>query len=211
MPTRKEKFMTFALANLEFQSKEDLFENLFLAAFIDSYRRIGKPSTLEEKIRDMFIADFEQANPMTGDLIKDKILILNWERWIIAPGDEKTRADISFAISGFEFIIECKRLKFADSKYLDEGIRRFVQLKYAESETSAGMVGFVIGGDIDKIVKNLKPKIKEFHYTTGFEFLLEKNCVNWKHSFQSRHNRDNDVPIHLYHMFFDFIQLGQEI
>lgn len=206
MPTRKEKFMTFALARLEFRSKEDLFENLFLAAIIDSYRRIVKSSTLEEEIRDMFIADFEQANPMTRDLIKDKILILNWERWINAPGDKKTRADISLAISGFEFIIECKRLKSADSKYIVEGIKRFVQLKYAESDSYAGMMGFVIGGDIGRIVETLKVKIKDFHYTAGFESLLEKNCVNWKHSFQSKHNRDNDTPIHLFHLFFDFIQ-----
>jgi hypothetical protein len=185
-----------------------LFENLFLAAFIDSYQRIGKSSTLEGKIRDMFIADFEQLNPMTRDLIKDKILILNWERWMNAPGDAKTRADISFAISGFEFIIECKRLKSADSKYIDEGIKRFVQLKYAESDSYAGMMGFVIGGDIGRIVETLKAKIKDFHYTAGFESLLGKNCLNWKHSFQSRHNRDNDVPIHLYHLFFDFIQPG---
>lgn len=209
MPTsRQETFMTFALARLDFRSKEDLFENLFLAAIIDSYQRIVKSSTLEEEIRDMFITDFEQVNPMTRDLIKDKILILNWERWINAPGNTKTRADISLAISGFEFIIECKRLKSADFKYIDEGIKRFVQLKYAESDSYAGMMGFVIDGDIERIVETLKVKIKDFHYTAGFESLLERNCVNWKHSFQSKHNRDNNIPIHLYHLFFDFVQPG---
>lgn len=205
IPTRKEQFIAFALEKLKFHSKEDLFENLYLSAFIDSYRRIGKTPNIENKIRDLFIADFEQVNPKTKDLIKEKILILTWERWLNTPINEKSRADISLAISGFDFIIECKRLKAADSQYIDEGIKRFVTLKYAKDDACAGMIGFVIGGKIEKIVEDLEQKVKDFHYTAGFDSLLKRKCVNWEHSFQSRHDRDENSPIHLYHLFFDFI------
>lgn len=201
----KKEFMYFALDKLGYKTKEDLYENRYLKAFIDSYRRIGKVSILEEEIRDKFVNDFEWKNPLTKDLIQKQILVLTWERWLNVSGEERSRADISFSISGFEFIVECKRLKCADSRYLDDGIKRFVELKYAKNDTHGGMVGFVTCGDIEKIVNNLKIKVKDFNFSPGFENLLKKDCLTWKHSFQSRHDRSNNTPIHLYHLFFDFI------
>lgn len=201
---KREEFMYFALDKLGFKTKEELYENLYLRAFIDSYRRIGKDSILEEKIRDKFVYDFEWKNPLTKDLIQQQILILTWERWLNAAEEEKSRADISFSISGFEFIIECKRLKYADYRYLDDGVKRFVRLKYAKNDTHGGMIGLVIGGDIEKIVNNLKPKVKGFHFSPGFENLLKKSCLTWEHSFQSVHDRSDNTCIHLYHLFFDF-------
>ena len=197
--------MDFALDKLGFKTKEDLYENLYLRAFIDSYRRIGKASILEEKIRDRFVYDFEWKNPLIKDLIQQQILILTWERWLNVSEEEKSRADISFSISGFEFIIECKRLKYADSRYLDYGVKRFVELKYAKNDTHGGMIGFIIDGDIRKIVNNLKSKIKDFNFSPGFENLLKKSYLTWEHSFQSRHDRRDNTFIHLYHLFFDFI------
>lgn len=194
-----------ALDKLGYKTKEDLYENLYLKAFIDTYQRIEKTSGLEEEIRDRFVFDLQWVNPLTKDLIQQQILILTWERWLYDSKKEKRRADISFSISGFEFIMECKRLKFADSKYLNDGIERFVRLKYAKRDTCAGMIGFVIGGDIKKIVAHLKTKVKDFYFSPGFEYLLEKSCLDWEHSFQSKHDRDNNTRIHLYHLFFDFI------
>jgi len=202
---KREEFMYFALDKLGFKTKEDLYENLYLRAFIDTYRRIGKTSVLEEEIRDRFVFDFERVNPLTRDLIQQQILIVTWERWLNVSEEEKSRADISLSISGFEFIIECKRLKFADSKYLNDGIKRFVRLKYARGDTCAGMIGFVIAGDIKKVVENLKSGVKDFHFSPGFEYLLRKGCLDWEYSFQSKHTRSNNTPIHLYHLFFDFI------
>ena len=201
----KEEFMHFALDKLGFKTKEDLYENLYLRAFIDTYQRIGTTSGFEEEIRDRFVYDLEWVNPFTKDLIQMQILILTWERWLVDSEKEKSRADISFSISGFEFIMECKRLKFADSKYLNEGIERFVRLKYARGDTCAGMIGFVIGGDIKKIAAHLKTKVKDFYFSPGFEYLLRKRCLDWEHSFQSKHDRSNNTRIHLYHLFFDFI------
>lgn len=197
--------MYFALDKLGYKAKEDLYENLYLRAFIDTYQRIEKTAVLEEEIRDKFVFDLEWVNPLTRDLIQQQILILTWERWLNVSEEERRRADISLSISGFEFIIECKRLKFADSKYINEGIKRFVRLKYAKLDTCAGMMGFVVGGDIKEIVDNLKPKVKDYYFSPGFEYLLGKTCLNWEHSFQSKHDRNNNTRIQLYHLFFDFI------
>jgi hypothetical protein len=202
----REQCMSFWLDKLGFKSKEDLYEKLYLKAFIDSYHRIGKDSILEEKIRDRFVSDLELKNSWTKDWIGQGILFLNWERWINVSEEERSRADISFSISGCgEFIIECKRLKYADTRYLDGGIKRFVELKYAKYDSHAGMVGFIIGGEIKPIAEVLKAKVKDFHYSPGFENLLKKRCSDWEYSFQSRHDRSNNTHIHLYHLFFDFI------
>jgi hypothetical protein len=197
--------MRFALSHLGYKTKEDLYENLYLEAFIDTYRRIDKHSLLENKIRDDFVYDFEYVNPLTSDLIQQGVITLNWERRLNVSEEEKRRADISFSISGLGFIIECKRLASAESKYLDEGIKRFIDLKYGKSDSHGGMVAFVIGGNIKKIAEIIKSKVKEFYFTIGCEDLLEKKCLSWEYSFQSRHDRINNTQIHLYHLFFDFI------
>ncbi|MCK4762601.1 MAG: hypothetical protein KAW12_10430 [Candidatus Aminicenantes bacterium] len=209
---RKEQFINFALDTLRYKSKEDLIENLYLEAFVDTYRRINETSLLENEIRDFFIEDFEQVNVLTKNLIQQQILILNWERWINVSSGEKSRADISLSISGFEFIIECKRLKHADIKYVNEGVKRFVELKYAEKDTCAGMVGFVIAGKIVNIIDDLKPKVRDFSFTPGAEHFLQTKCVDWRHSFQSKHKRVNGAGIRLYHLFFDFVpEAGQRV
>ncbi len=203
---KKGQFIVIEELQQKYKTKKQLIENFFLAAFIDSYQRIPKTPCLEEKIRDMFIADFERVNPLTKDLFQLKILFPIREKMINAPMNEQTRADISLIMPGFEFIIECKLLKCADSKYLEKGIKRFVQLKYSQNDTEAGMIGFVIEGDIKRIVDNLRDKVKQFHYASGNESLLEKKCAQWPHSFQSKHDRELTPPIHLYHLFFDFSQ-----
>lgn len=205
--TDGKQFMTFALDKLGFKSKEDLFENLYLKAIIDSYQRIKKDSIMEEKIRDRFVFDLELENLWTKDWIKLQILSLNTERRIIISEEERSRADISFFISGVgDFTIECKRLEYADNRYLDGGIKRFVELKYAKYDSRhAGMIGFVIKGEIKPIVEELKAKVKNFHFSPGFENLLNTTCLGWESSFQSRHDRRNNTGIHLYHLFFDFI------
>lgn len=202
---KKELFMKSALDYLGLKSKEDLIENIYLKAFIDAYQRISKTSVLEGEIRDRFVKDFEWENSYTTDLIQQQILILTWERWINVSQEEKSRADISLSISGIEFIVECKRLEFSDIKYINDGIKRFVELKYARQDTCAGMIGFVIAGNIDAICNRLKSKVQKFQFTANNDHLLLTNCLDWKRSFQSKHNRNNKTTIHLYHLFFDFI------
>lgn len=101
-------------------------------------------------------------------------------------------------------MIECKRLTYADNRYLDGGVKRYVELKYAQDNNHAGMFGFIIRGEIKPIMEALKSKVKAFHFSPGFESLLKKSCSGWEYSFQSRHARNNKTDIHLYHLFFDF-------
>jgi hypothetical protein len=102
-----------------------------------------------------------------------------------------------------DFTVECKLLKYADKKYLDEGLQRFIDLKYAENDNYAGMIGFIIKGKPENIVKNMKKKVKDFHPTPDIQTYLDKTCANHNLSFQSKHIRSDNTKIHIFHVFFD--------
>lgn len=191
------------LKRLGYQDSADLYENFFIKAFIDSFQRIDTTQKLEEKIRDSFIRDLETQNPMTKDFIEDKFLALDWEKWINVSDTEKSRADICLFMSGFEFVIECKRLKAAETAYLEEGILRFVEEKYAQKDNYAGMIGFIIGGKPKEIIKKLKAKVKDFYPSKDIEDYLAKTCAGYDLSFQSKHSRITKQDIQLFHVFFD--------
>ncbi|TAF63740.1 MAG: hypothetical protein EAZ55_12800, partial [Cytophagales bacterium] len=90
-----------------------------------------------------------------------------------------------------------------DKKYLEEGLQRFIELKYAERDNFAGMLGFIIAGKPENIVKNLKKKVRSFHPAPDIEAWLSKKCLDQPLSFQSKHLRNNDTEIHIFHLFFD--------
>ena len=71
-----DKFIALALQELGYQSLENLFENLYLQAFIDTFQKVNKTERLEEKIRDVFVRDLETKNPLTQDLLEEQVLIL---------------------------------------------------------------------------------------------------------------------------------------
>lgn len=81
---------------------------------------------------------------------------------------------MAFYATGLKIVIKCKTLKFADKKYLKEGIKRFIELKYAKKDGFAGMLGFIIAGNSEKIIENLKKKVKNFYPTPNMNKWLEK-------------------------------------
>lgn len=198
-----EKILMFSLRVLGYKNKQDMLENLYLQALSEAFVRIQNVLNLEEKIRDAFIYDLENNSPIISGHLKDKTVILTWEKWINLSDTEKSRADICFSISGFEFVLECKLLDCADKRYLEEGIKRFVELKYAEDDSFAGMLGFITKGNPKRIVTNLKKKVTNFHPSNAMEDFIDKKCLDHELSFQSKHKRINDTEIHLYHLFFD--------
>lgn len=198
-----EQFVAFHLKRLGYQSKEDLFENLYLAAIIAAYTRIDKKWGGENEIRDRFINDMENRNEYTTQLINKGLLRLDFERWINVSEIKKRRLDISFFFTGLDFTIECKRLQSADNQYLIEGINRFIICEYAPNEKYAAMIGFV-RGDVSEISGKLKEKIRTYHASSQMSEYLLQNCREHPNSFQSYHKRANDTEIGIYHLFFTF-------
>ncbi|NLF42955.1 MAG: hypothetical protein GX587_09685 [Bacteroidales bacterium] len=199
---KKNQFIQFALGALGYKSKQDLIENLFIKSINDTYNRINKNIGKENDIRDRFINDFFFDSPLLKGLINRNILFVNWERWVFKNEDDLGRTDLSFAISGIEFIIECKRLKNASSQYIDKGLKRFIDKEYSKNETHAGMMGFIINGDIKSICSSLESMCKKEAFCEN-EFVKSKTN-NTENSFVTSHNRKEIDAINIYHLFFAF-------
>ncbi|PWL29336.1 hypothetical protein [uncultured Roseivirga sp.] len=199
MSASQSEFIIDNLSKLGYSSKTDIIESLYLSSLKDSYERLDKTISTENQIRDRFIEDlYQNDHSSIKQWLQLKVIYLNWENWSLDIDGLKVRSDFSFKFSGMEFIIECKRLKSADKAYIDEGVERFVNLKYAEGDEYAGMIGFVISGDKNSISEGLQDKIKLLDHT------LSLNKVTPIPFFNSKHQRINKTQIELYHMFFDF-------
>ncbi len=191
------------LSALGHQSEYEIVEQRFLKSIVDAFTRIKVESNLEEKIRDAIVRDLETLNPYTKDFLAVKFFFLSFEDWENVSDNERSRSDIAFRTTGLRFVLECKTLKFASKKYLEEGLQRFIDLKYAANDNFAGMLGFIIAGKPENIVRNLKKKVKTFHPAEDITQWLDKKCLEQNLSFQSKHIRSNETEIHIFHLFFD--------
>lgn len=198
----RNQFIQFGLKTLGYKSKQDLIENLYIKSIYDSYERIDKCIGVENDIRDRFIKDFYYENLLLKKWIQLNIIYVNWERWVFKNEDDLGRTDLSFALSGFEYIVECKRLKNANQKYINDGLNRFINKEYSENESYSGMIGFIIGGDITNICSSLKEMCKQVNYCES-EFIRSK-VDGSETSFITSHNRKETCEINIYHLFLEF-------
>jgi hypothetical protein len=198
----KNQFVLNVLGMLGYKSKQDVIENLFIKSIQDTYIRIDKNIGIENDIRDRFIYDFYYNSTLLKGLINRNILFVNWERWVFKNADDLGRTDLSFAISGIEFIIECKRLKSVSAQYIEEGLYRFINKDYSENETYAGMMGFVVDGDIKSICSSLEIKCKAENYCEN-DFVKAKTNIQ-ENSFITSHYRKEIDSINIYHLFYAF-------
>ncbi|MBC8385857.1 MAG: hypothetical protein H8E57_10120 [Candidatus Cloacimonetes bacterium] len=206
----------------KFETLKIVIEELYLIALTDSYKRLTHIPEInllsENKIRNKIQYDFEHNNKHISEYIQNETITFNSESQIVTEENETYRTDIKLYCRwyGRSFVFECKKFNPSNygyikghydkekGKFVYNGIERFTELIYAEKDRYAGMIGFVCSGKIDKIIQNLKPKIINFKLVKNSKDLLDRKCVNWKFSFQSIHNRENNTEIHLYHLFFDF-------
>jgi hypothetical protein len=200
---KKNQFIQFGLGMLGYQSKQDLIENLFIKSIYDTYSRIDKNVGIENDIRDRFVKDFYFTSPYLKKWIDLGILKLDWEGQVFKNREKLGRTDIDFFISGFgSFVIECKRLKNASPKYINDGLNRFINKEYSKNESYAGMIGFIIEGNINNICTSLMEKCKQVNFIES-EFFRSKN-VDSESSFNTSHKREGTDEINIYHLFLEF-------
>jgi hypothetical protein len=132
--------------------------------------------------------------------------------------DEETfeslgRIDIKLAISyncDYYYSFECKRflkstLGSAKIKkdYIDDGVQRYIDLKYSPKMNEAGMIAFVETGNINKAAVRIKEVIQSISQKgTSTEDLSDKYLH--KHVYLSTHKRVNDTNINISHVILDF-------
>ena len=206
--SKKKEFIQSALKLLNYKSKQDLYEKLYIGSLIDSYSRINHTYDIENEIRDRFIWDLENRNEATKYLIQDGILHLDFERTHFVSRDEKRRTDMLFFLTGLgNFTIECKRLfnqNYRNNEYITNGLVRFIDLKYSEDNEYAAMIGFMVDDNHPFIYENIKQKLFNNNYVPS-KFSQEE-FSRWELAVKSTHTRKNNSEINIYHLFFDFSQ-----
>lgn len=196
------EFASLNLSILNFSSGRDLIENLYLKSLIECYSRVEKTVNIENYIRDRFVKDLLRVDTPLKNWLDLKIIRVHWESWVLTDDDDLGRIDLVFESLGSDFIVECKRLKYADKKYFDEGLQRFIDLKYAKGEDYAAMIGFVVSGSPSKICDSLE-KLSAMYNSTGSDF-LESPFTLWHPNFKSAHARNDSTTIRIYNLLFDF-------
>lgn len=198
MRNSQSDFINSNLSKLGYSTKQDIIENLFIKSLIESYNRIDKNISVENEIRDRFIKDLYTTDSQIKRWLQLKIIYLDWENWVFTNEFELARTDITFKLTGLEFILECKRLKSPDKAYIDEGLEQFIKLKYSKGDEYAGMIGFVVSGDSKIISNELRNKIEVLVHATSISNISSLN------RFESNHARIDKTQICVYHLFFDF-------
>ncbi|MBN8643110.1 MAG: hypothetical protein J0L86_14965 [Flavobacteriales bacterium] len=170
----------------------------------------------ENEIRDVFLLNY-----LKDSQVRNKLGLLNYlfDREVpedvgIGRTDIKIQTINTFYDNSAYYTIECKRLDAINvagttglnSKYIENGIYRFVNKTYTSYYKINGMIGFVVQEiDIDKNIKSinylLKDKFLSANTTKGLE--VKKIHSNFKFCYRSEHGTP-EHKILIYHLMFDF-------
>lgn len=192
----------------KYNSYSKLVEELYLSAIVDSFKRIQKipniNSLIENKIRNHLVYDLENNNQFLQPFLQANILKLTKENTLLLSPMNTKRTDIEFFISIFgDFVVECKNLRSAEQRYVDDGVQRFTNESYSKSDYESSMVGFIVGGNISPIISGLKAKVVKHKSSANCKNLLTKPCLMYQYSFHSEHSRKTQPPILIHHLFVD--------
>lgn len=116
------------------------------------------------------------------------------------------------------FAWECKKIvdKEIDeknegliTKYVTDGIHRFCDGEYSSNVSNAGMIGYILDGDADVIVKQINasiisPKRTKNRPLPKQEQIEPSTIKKFNRVYESIHARNGNSPIKLYHLFFTF-------
>ena len=129
--------------------------------------------------------------------------------------EQKGRLDLRF-IHGYRrkvyFSIECKRLRVhfpsgfdtLASKYVTEGMYRYFNGQYAQGLDKGGMLGYVMDGNIDEAIQNVKSSIenrRHYLHMESDDTLRRSSCLSSKHVMETFHNYGPDGYFIIYHIF----------
>jgi hypothetical protein len=202
------RFYKFGKEKIVVKSKQDVYEKIYFRSIIDSYHKIDKSVGLENDIRDRIVLHLIKEHHFTSPLFQLELIHIFPETINFVSETERSRSDICFMWGDWgRFIVECKRLFQQPSKnkpYLDDGLIRFINLKYSETNQIAGMVGFVVSGDLNMIFEKTCQDTQSFHPTNPSKPIKTPTNSNWNHSFTSFHERTDKSDITIYHLFFEF-------
>ncbi|MCP4361840.1 MAG: hypothetical protein GY796_27830 [Chloroflexi bacterium] len=147
----------------------------------------GKQATIEAKEIDLLLHDIWEREYHTVHFV--------WEAKRV--GDKRVNADYSGL----------------NSEYVNEAIYRFIRREYAADVVDAGVLAYVLAGNVANIVTDINQSMGNIRKNPTLDasnHLLPVSSVeNFPNSYQSQHVRINNNSIRLHHLFltFDFVEM----
>jgi len=115
------------------------------------------------------------------------------------------------------FIWEAKRIgdkkinpaySHLNSEYVNEAIYRFIRREYADRLDDAGVLGYVLAGEIKNIVNDVNQCMSTIHKNPPLprsnHLQMTAPINNFQHIYQSHHIRTDNTTIKLHHLFLAF-------
>lgn len=203
----------------KFPDAKALVEQLYLVAILNAYPRIQKISGIsklkENGIRNEVLRDLKFNNPVISEYFQKKIIFIASENQANTSTLEQ-RTDLEIACGHpycHKFVIECKKMVSAEGRYVKgrmekegykhDGLEKFIDLTYAETDEEGAMLTFIVGGTPQAIIQSLNKRVLGFHPSPNSIRLSTQLCTGWNLSFQSSHIRHNGQEFRIYHLFYD--------
>ena len=185
--------------------KQDWEENVFTVNLEDCLRPLAfdhnYPIFVQSR-KKQHTADMRAGEQATIEAKEmDLIMFGSWERNYDAVhfvweakrvGDKRINADYSGL----------------NSEYVNEAIYRFIRNEYAANVVDAGVLAYVLVGDVANIVADINRSMGNIHKNLALpdsNHLQKVIAVNqFEHIYRSAHARVNASPIQLHHLFLTF-------
>lgn len=174
------------------------------------------PLNDENGIRDILVNDYIN-NPKIKRSIGFEYFVLPEVVEVNSTGrtDIRIFSPNSYFNQEEYFVIECKRLNSRacrgssglNYKYIDNGIRRFIQGTYSSFYKINAMIGFIVEAvDINKQVNDLNYLLTNFFPEIKTISLIseEKFISDFDSHYSSKHITNDGGNLKLYHMMYDF-------
>jgi hypothetical protein len=200
---------------------EDLIPSV-LALVLDAWDRMEKPAA--DEVENRTTLRLYSAMIRGKDRQRHAFLIRPQDLEVDPDLDDVTgQKDIAFFPSRNDediyFCLEAKRLNALVSgvrqslahEYVTNGMQRFVDCKYSRQVRHAGMLGYVLDGDVDRAMKNVANVIrlhyKDLRMEPPGEMRPSLIRPDDAHAKETHHERQNDaIPFWLHHLFVASVQ-----
>lgn len=99
-----------------------------------------------------------------------------------------------------------------NSKYVNEAIYRFIEQEYADGLNDAGVLGYILAGEVATIVGDINQSMGRINenppLSVSNHLCLAQSIADFKDIYRSNHTRTDHTNIQLHHLFltFDFDQ-----
>lgn len=95
-----------------------------------------------------------------------------------------------------------------NSEYVNEAIYRFIEREYADGLNDAGVLGYILAGNVEIIVEDINQSMSRIRkkpaLPTSNNLCISQSIHDFKDIYLSNHIRTDNTNIQLHHLFLTF-------